>query len=199
MSLVNSHTAAPPFQVDDVAHASREKELLARIRDGDGQAFGQLVSPYLEMLYRIASRTTRDSALAEDAVQETLLIAHRQIGRYQAGTSMRAYLAAIAVRRSLTLVRGEIRRRGREQHSTKPENGASAEEVVVAKQMRERLADGLAKLPDKRREAVIMRLDTGLTHAEIAQALDSTEKSVRVLVHLGLKELKQNLESDNGN
>ncbi len=197
MSLVNSHTAAPPLSTDEQALASHEEKLLARVKDGDGDAFGQLVSPHLGMLYRVASRTTRDSSLAEDAVQETLVIAHRQIGRYQAGTSLRAYLAAIAVRRSLTLVRGEIRRRGREQHSIQPDRSASAEEIVAADQLKERLIKGLAKLPAKRREAVIMRLETGLTHGEIADALGSSERSVRVLVHLGLKELKQYLERDN--
>lgn len=196
MSLVKTHTGSPPLTAGESAAVSREEELLARIKKGDGQAFGQLVSPHLGMLYRVAARTTRDDALAEDAVQEALLIAHRQIDRYHPGTSLRAYLAAIAVRRSLTLVRGEVRRRARERQANGPSNGASAEETVTAEHLRERLAQGLARLPTKRREAVIMRLDTGLTHAEIADALGSTERSVRVLVHLGLKELKEHLERD---
>jgi RNA polymerase sigma-70 factor, ECF subfamily len=199
MSLVNPHTVAPPLPADMEALASREEELLARVKGGDGEAFGELVSPHLGMLYRVAARTTRDSSLAEDAVQETLVIAHRQIGRYQAGTSIRAYLAAIAVRRSLTLVRSEIRRRGREQQSFQPDGGASTEDIVAADQLKERLAAGLARLPAKRREAVIMRLETGLTHSEIAHAMGSTERSVRVLVHLGLKELKKYLEREDEN
>ena len=169
---------------------------MARVKEGDGKAFGQLVAPHLGVLFRVASRTTRDAALAEDAVQETLVIAHRQIGRYRPGTSLRAYLAAIAIRRSLTLMRSEVRRRTREQHAWHPGDSASAEETVTADHQRRRLAEGLAKLPAKRREAVIMRLDTGLTHGEIATALGSTERSVRVLVHLGLKELKGHLEND---
>lgn len=196
MSLAKTTAAATGQSAEELALTTREEELLARVKAGDGQAFGQLVTPHLGVLFRVAARTTRDAALAEDAVQETLVIAHRQLHRYQAGTSLRAYLAAIVVRRSLTLVRGEVRRRARERGSSQPGNSFSAEETVTAELQRRRLGKALEKLPAKRREAVILRLETGLTHAEIASALGSTERSVRVLVHLGLKELKELLESD---
>lgn len=177
--------------------AVQEEALLQRALAGDGRAFAQLVSPHLPVLYRIAGRAIRDDGLAEDAVQEALVVAHRQLSRYRAGTSLRGYLAAIAVRRAQTLLRGEIRRRAREEKSARPAEDSSTEEVVVAEEQRQRLLAAIDRLPTKRKEAVLLRLDGGLSHAEIAAAVGSTERSVRVLVHLGLKELKANLERDN--
>jgi DNA-directed RNA polymerase specialized sigma24 family protein len=48
-------------------------------------------------------------------------------------------------------------------------------------------------MPDKRRQAALLRLDAGLSYKEIAAALDSSEGSARVLVHKALKELKDRL------
>jgi RNA polymerase sigma factor (sigma-70 family) len=180
----------------DAALAREEETLLVRARAGDSRAFARLVDPYLGLLFRLAARTTYDAALAEDAVQETLLAAHRQLGRYTPGTSLRAYLAAIAVRKAHTLVRSEARRHSREQRVAVEESEFSAEDHLAAQESRQRLERALAKLPRKRREAVILRLDAGLSHAEIADVLGSSEGSVRVLVHLALKELKQQMEGD---
>ncbi len=196
MSVSITHSARLAEEVTTQELVARETSLLERIKSGDHRAFGELVTPHLQMLYRVASRTTRDVALAEDAVQEALVVAHRQLGRYRAGTSLRAYLAAIVVRRAHTLVRGEARRHQREGLSTPPGDAASAEEHVSVEQQRLRVVAALERLPVKRREAVVLRLEAGLSHAEIADALGSSERSVRVLVHLGLKELKQMLERD---
>jgi DNA-directed RNA polymerase specialized sigma24 family protein len=48
-------------------------------------------------------------------------------------------------------------------------------------------------MPPKRREAALLRMDAGLSYREIAVVLDSTEGSVRVLVHTAQKELRQRL------
>jgi RNA polymerase sigma-70 factor (ECF subfamily) len=56
-----------------------------------------------------------------------------------------------------------------------------------------RVREALSKLPSKRRQVVLLRLDAGLSYAEIAQVVGSTEGSARVLVHLALKELREAL------
>src|SRR5882724_12955182 len=86
---------------------SIEHELLRRALAGDGRAFRSLVEPHLAMLYRIAARACGDRALSEDAVQETLTLAFTRLHQYRPGTSLKAFLAAIAARRARTLLRGE--------------------------------------------------------------------------------------------
>jgi RNA polymerase sigma-70 factor (ECF subfamily) len=53
--------------------------------------------------------------------------------------------------------------------------------------------DALALLPEKRRAVAMLRLDAELSYAEIAQAVGTTEGSARVLVHMALKELREQL------
>lgn len=168
-----------------------ESELVTRALAGDGRAFRALVQPHLSMLYRVAYRYTYNKQLAEDAVQEALLALYRALGRYQPGTNLPAYMVAIAVPKARTLARSERRVKAREEAvaSGGPTPGAAQE--AEARALAARIASALDRMPAKRQQAVVMRLDAGLSHAQIASALHSTEGSVRVMVHQGMKELKE--------
>ncbi len=173
--------------------ASTEARLVAASIEGDGAAFAALVDPHLPMLLRVAGRVTRDSALAEDAIQETLAIAHSRLGGYRPGTSLRAFLASIAVRRAHTLSRSERRLRQRAERAERPQAADSPDELVVAERTAERVRVALDALPKKRRAAALLRLDAGLSYKEIATALKTSEGSARVLVHLAQKDLRRAL------
>jgi RNA polymerase sigma-70 factor (ECF subfamily) len=173
---------------------SLEHELISRALDGDGRAFASLVEPHLGLLYRIALRACGDRAMAEDAVQEALTLAYRKLDRYQPGTSLRAFLATIAARQAQTLLRGERRRRAREDASAEPERMAGPAELLGAERLATRIRDALATMPKKRREVALLRLDGNMSYSEIAEAVGTTEGSARVLVHLALKELRETLE-----
>ena len=56
--------------------------------------------------------------------------------------------------------------------------------------------EGVAKLPDDRREALIMRFALGMDNREIARALDRTEGATKVLIHRAIKQLEQGLKED---
>ncbi len=168
-----------------------EHELIARSLDGDGRAFSNLVAPHLPMLYRIAARACGDRALAEDAVQEALTIAYTSLARYQPGSSLKAFLAAIAVQRAQTLLRSERRRKNNEGHAGDARREPEPAELVETERLARRLRQALGALPPKRQRVVLLRLDAGLSYAEIAGALSTSESSARVLVHLALKELRQ--------
>lgn len=172
---------------------STEHTLVAQARAGDGRAFAALVEPHLAMLYRIAARACRDSALAEDAVQEALTLAFRRLERYQPGTSLRAFLATMAVKQAQTMLRSERRRRAREDASAEPERPALPAELVQAERTARRVREVLASLPKKRQQAALLRLDAGMSYSEIAQALGTTEGSARVLVHYAMNTLREQL------
>ena len=56
--------------------------------------------------------------------------------------------------------------------------------------------EGVANLPDDRREALIMRFALGMDNREIASALDRSEGATKVLIHRAIKQLEQRLQED---
>ncbi|MGB0591612.1 MAG: RNA polymerase sigma factor [Myxococcota bacterium] len=182
--------------VPETTRARDESRLLRDALAGDGRAFAALVKPHLTMLYRLAARSTSHPSLADDAVQEALVIVYQRLAHYRPGTSLKAWMATITVRRIKTLARGERRREARELDFAAPAPLAGPSAQLAAKDLGERLRAALEALPTKRRQAVLLRLDAGLSFAEIAQATGSTEGSVRVLVHLGMKAIRATLADD---
>jgi len=176
------------------APARLEQELLDAALEGDGNAFAALMRPHLDMLYRVAFRVCSNTGIAEDAVQETLLVAYRKLNRYRPGTSLKAHLAAIAVRRAHTLLRAELRRTRHESDVDAPRSLENADRLLEFADNKRRVREVLAGLPKKRRAAAMLRLDAGLSYAEIALALKTSESSARVLVHLALETLRQRLK-----
>ena len=158
-------------------------------------AFRQLVEPHLRVLYRIAARLANTPQEAEDAVQETLVIAWRRLGRFEPGKSLAGWLSAIAARRAHTLARSERRRRKRRSVSAEDEGmgAANPERELQATRTVARLRAAIADLPDRRREAVLLRMDAGLDHSEIAVAMGMSEGASRVLVHRALGQLRERL------
>jgi RNA polymerase sigma-70 factor (ECF subfamily) len=55
---------------------------------------------------------------------------------------------------------------------------------------------GVSKLPEDRREALIMRFALGMDNREIARALGRSEGATKVLLHRAIKQLEQDLEAE---
>lgn len=179
--------AAPQLALAELDH---DPELLARARRGDGAAFARLVAPHLDRAFRLAARLTGNRALAEDAVQEALVIVHRDLERFAAGTSLRAFLCGTTLRAASTLMRSARRRTVREQVAAAPNGFVGPEAAAQARELQETLDRALQALPERRREAVLLRLDADLSHADIAVILGTTEAAARQLVYEAQKALR---------
>ena len=170
---------------------SHDRSLVDRARCGCGASFRELVEPHLEMLHRIAFRACGQTELAEDAVQETLTLAYERLADYRPEAPFKSFLAAVAVRRAKTLLRSESRRRVRESRSRPAANLSGPEEFAGGGQAAAQIRHALLRMPGKRREVVLLRLDAGLSYREIAATKGISEGSARVLVHMGLKQIKE--------
>jgi RNA polymerase sigma-70 factor, ECF subfamily len=87
-----------------------EEHWIAQARDGDAIAFRRLVDAHARPLYGLCARITRDSALAEDAVQEALINAWRHLSSFDGRAVFKTWLHRIAVNAALE----QLRRRGRQ-------------------------------------------------------------------------------------
>ena len=151
--------------------------LLERARSGDARATDRLLGRFLPMLRRWAHRRlpmhARGMAETDDLVQVTLMRALRHVPTFEQRRegAFLAYLRIILV----NLVREELRRSralvAREQEFDGPGEAASELERLIGRERLEAYERGLLVLDEEQREAVLLRLEFGLSHQEIAEAL----------------------------
>jgi RNA polymerase sigma-70 factor, ECF subfamily len=175
------------------ARAADDAGLIDRARSGDPAACEELVRTYLDDVYRLTLRILGDRDLAQDATQDTFVNALGALSRFRGEASFRTWLLRIAVNASRSLGRRQVRRRevnlvlADHEASDAQDPATRAENVTEAK----RVEEVLTRLPPKQRMAVSLRVQQGLSYAEIATALDCSEGAARVNYHLGIKRLRE--------
>jgi RNA polymerase sigma factor (sigma-70 family) len=152
--------------------------LLARAREGDRDALDTLYARYLPRLRRWASGRlpgwARDVADTDDLVQETLVRSLRHMGTFQPERegALHAYLRQAVLNR----IRDEIRHRQAIPapgvlDSGHPSQEPSPLQAAIGAEAVERYEAALAQLKEEDREAVIGRLELGLSFEELTEAL----------------------------
>jgi RNA polymerase sigma-70 factor, ECF subfamily len=170
--------------------------LLKRARSGDVDARDELVRRHLDDVFRLTSRILGDRDLAQDATQDAFVNALGALHRFRGDSSFRTWLLRIAVNTARSAGRRQVRRRevnlilADDEPMGGPDPATRAEHSMEAA----RVEKVLAVLPRKQRLAVGMRIQQGLSYAEIAAAIDCSEGAARVNYHLGLKRLRELLK-----
>jgi RNA polymerase sigma-70 factor (ECF subfamily) len=146
-------------------------------------ALAGLVSEYAGTLYRVAYSVLRNSADAEDAVQETFLRVLRHRDMLHEVRDQRVWLIRIVWNVVL-----DRKRRAKTRPETDdvaelarvlPAAGLSSEERVVAAQHHAHVLACVEQLPDKERQVLMLSAFEELNSVEIASVLGITESSVR--------------------
>ena len=83
---------------------------ISRARNGDPDAFRQLVERHSQPIFRLAYRMTGNEHDADDVVQETFLRAYRQLGRFEERANFGTWLHRIGVNCALDLLRSSPHR-----------------------------------------------------------------------------------------
>jgi len=172
--------------------------LMLAFRGGDAAAFDALFRRWSGPLLRYLERMVRDLATAEDLLQEVFLRVHRARDRYAAEARFSTWLYRIATNLALNELRRPRRRavhRSTGDEAALPLAGTEpdAESTVDARRMAERAWRELGKLPEKQRAALCLAAVEGLSYAEVAEALEVTDKAVKSLVHRARSALAERL------
>jgi len=174
--------------------------LLEDVRGGDAAATARLVKRYLPILRRWAHgrlpHKARDMVDTDDLVQVALI---RGLAKLE-GFEQRRTGAFLAYMRQIVRnqIRDEIRKPGRDRivdiSEDLPDGGPSPLEEAIGRESVEAYQAALQTLPPKQRQAVVMRLEMGFSHREIAETLGrATEEGVRISIRRGLERLRQRL------
>jgi RNA polymerase sigma-70 factor (TIGR02960 family) len=181
------------------------EQLLARARNGDGDAFAELIAPFRHELQVHCYRVLGSTADAEDLLQETLMAAWRGLDRFEERASLRAWLYRIATNKCLNALRDGTRRGTRWQYQPEvplPDPTRGGEPLwlqpypdsllgdlpdtsagpAARYEMRESVSlafvAALQRLPPRQRAALVLRDVLGFRAAETAGILDCSVDAV---------------------
>ena len=217
-SLIPPHSAnAPPpgdLPAANVGDESDTPALIEAAKNGDGDAFSELVGRYERFVYntacRVLSAASQSCDLADDIAQETFLKAWRNLGSFRGDCAFSTWLYRIAVNCAKDGIRSASRRPavsltsfesddedGEEwdvpvtSGDTLPEEVAERRELILA------VRRAVESLPEDQRRVVILRDLHGLSYQEISEKLGLELGTVKSRLNRGRLNLKTILENGN--
>ncbi len=181
----------------------RDKEYLARYRDGDVGALGELVEQYRRPLFGFILKMTEGRDEAEDIFQEVWIRAIRHLDTFKERRLL-SWLFRIA--HNLIIDRARKRKPDESlqdadtDHMSKEEHMASlapspADEMEYA-EMKTRIMTAVHQLPSDQKEVFLMRMEGDLSFKEIARIRKVSINTALARMRYALDKLKQELESD---
>ena len=178
---------------------SDEERLVARAKDGDQQAYAQLLARHQALAFRAAYLVTGSAAEAEDATQEACVKAWLALGRFRPGAPFRPWLIQIAVNEARNRRRAAGRRAGLAlrlaPRPTEPGSVPSAESEALAGEERAQLAAAVARLREDDQLIIAARYFLALSEAETAIALGLRRGTVKSRLSRALGRLQRQMET----
>ena len=187
--------------------------LLARLRNGDEEAFVTLVGRYQQPMLRLARSFAPSQAVAEEAVQDTWLGLVRGIERFEGRSSFKTWLFPILVNRARSAGTREPPSAPTETlHAVDPSRFDAqgqwadplgrwmeeSDERLDAAALLPIIRTALDDLPPRQRQVVLLRDVEGLSHDEACSVLGISAGNQRLLLHRGRSRLRELLEAEMG-
>lgn len=171
-------------------------DLVTLAKEGDREAFDELVRRTYVETYTLAFRLTGDQEDANDVVQETYLRAYRGLGRFRGDAQFTTWLYRITANCAATLVGKRARHRHDDLDDAMiVDDRAESDPAARAdlEDLRGRLTAALDELPPKLRTVVVLRDIYDLPHEAIAAELGISESAAKVRLHRARRKLRDRL------
>lgn len=156
----------------------------------------RLVDRHHGAAFRVALSLVSDPDLAQDVAQDAFLKAFRGLSGFRGDASFRTWMLTIAANTAKGALRKAMRRRETALDGVAPVESpeASPEARAAIGEEAERARRMLAKLPEKQRMSVQLRVDEGLSFREIGEVIGSSEGAARVNYFHGIRRLRELME-----
>lgn len=190
-----------PLEKDGSNTADATADLLARARAGDDGALEQLFARHVPLLQKWASgrlpRWARDATDTSDLVQDTVMQTFKRLDAFEprGEGALQAYLRQAVINRIRTLIRRAGKRPPPEEiGSSFVDEGTSPIEAAIGQQTAEQYDAALERLDPDEREAIVTRVEFGLSFAEVAELLGKpSPDAARMAVVRALVKLAQEM------
>jgi RNA polymerase sigma-70 factor, ECF subfamily len=164
-----------------------QAELVDKARRGDREAFSVLAAGAVDRLYGIARMVLRDTELAEDATQEALVRAWRDLPTLRDVERFDAWLYRLIVRASADI--GRHRRRWRTEVTMLPKEPSEPDHTSALAD-REQIERGLRRLTDAQQTILVLHFYVGLSPSEAADALEIPVGTAKSRLHYAIEALR---------
>lgn len=171
-----------------------EIDCIELARQGDQNAFTQIVETYQNPVYNMCYRMLGDSQSAEDAAQEAFWRAYKNLHRYDPNRPFATWLLSIAAhycidmqrrKRLPTIDLDEIIEYGVEDTNPDPES------MMVKKEFSDDIQARIAGLSESDRAVLVLRYWHEMTEEEISEALSITKSAVKSRLHRARKHMAE--------
>jgi RNA polymerase sigma-70 factor, ECF subfamily len=187
-------------------NADPDAALMLRVKEGDREAFADLVERYKQPVINLIARTINDPTEAEDLAQNAFVQAYKSAHRYEVTAKFSTWMFTIA--RNLAL--NEIRRRSRHPADSLDEtfaenddqpvrqvedrrNAAPPEELLHG-ELVDKIDEAVGALPEKQRTALMLCREDEMSYEEIAKVIGCTLSATKSLIHRARETLKSQLK-----
>jgi RNA polymerase sigma-70 factor (ECF subfamily) len=176
------------------------ESVIARAQGHDAEALGEIYRRYARRVFGLCRYMLDSREGAEDATSDVFLKLQRSIESYDGSTPFPRWLLRVAGNQCIDVLRR--RKRGRqlfvevEDEARVPEAPGSEPSplgAVISAEERERVRDGIARLPENYRVPLVLRYYSELSYDEIAQQLGLQKNYVAALIFRAKRELRQKL------
>lgn len=163
--------------------------LRAYVDQGSEDAFAELVSRHLDMVYAACRRQARDASLAEEATQAVFVILARKARGLHAGVVLPSWLYRVARYAVMNARKAEARRQYHERRAAQ----MRAERCKIETEwmrLEPLLDQGVSALGEKDRAAIVLRYFEHRSLKEVGEALETTEAAAQMRVTRALAKLR---------
>ena len=181
----------------------REKELIAKAKQGDMQAFEELILKHEKIVYNVALRMMNHSEDAKDISQEVFLKAYRNIKNFDERSMFSTWLYRITTNTCIDEMR---KRKGKQSYSLEEElenedgsmqrqiadEGDTPEESLMRGEEKGEILQALDTLSEEHRAAIILRDVKGLSYEEISEIIELPMGTVKSRISRARNQLKKN-------
>jgi len=182
---------------DEAPDLATDEQLLAMYVAGDDAGFASLVERYSRELFPFLVRYVRDTALAEDVVQETFMQVYQSASSFDPGRRFRPWLFTIAVNKARDHLRSRTRKRevSLSSPSTNDDSDslsfvdflsdedAAPSEPLESEEQREIVREVVAGMPDHLREILVLGYYHRFPYKEMAEVLSVPLGTVKSRLH----------------
>lgn len=167
-----------------------DAQLVARVQQGDKQAFDLLVVKYQRKIQRLLSRILRDQSDIDDVMQEAFIKAYRALPQFRGESAFYTWLYRIAINTARNWLAAQGRRPSAPAGNQNVEgetfyeidnltDNNTPESALASQEIAGTVNAAIEQLPEELRTAIVLREIDGLSYEEIAQTMDCPIGTVR--------------------